>query len=56
MDTSGMKRFRNQHYFETHGTDVFEKHNPRHVCVHQFQLDNRFLPVPMNVDIYGKSR
>lgn len=56
MDVAKMKNFRNQHYFETHGDEFLSKHKLQHDCVYQFQLDHRFLPVPVNPDVYGRSR
>lgn len=51
-----MREFRDHYYFETHGEQVLEKEDPKHACIHQYQLDHRFLPVPVNSDIYGRSR
>ncbi|XP_018561533.1 uncharacterized protein LOC108903733 [Anoplophora glabripennis] len=48
--------FRNEHYFETHSTGDLGKKVPKHTCVHQFRLDDRLLPEPLNVDPYGRSR
>lgn len=47
--------FRNEHYFETHSTENLGKVVPRHTCVHQYRLDDRLLPEPLNVDPFGRS-
>lgn len=56
MDIAELKRFRNEHYFETHGEEFLDKEVKEHPCIHQFQLDNGFLPVPLNPNVYGRSR
>lgn len=48
--------FRNEHYFETHSIENLGKDVSRHTCIHQFRLDDRLLPEPLNVDPYGRSR
>ncbi|RZC37140.1 uncharacterized protein BDFB_011314, partial [Asbolus verrucosus] len=51
-----LSEFRKDHYFDTHSTEDLMKTIPEHRCVHRFGLDNRFLPQPLNADVYGESR
>ncbi|CAH1962875.1 unnamed protein product [Acanthoscelides obtectus] len=51
-----LKAFRNEHYFETHSSEKFEKEAPEHICTYQFKLDDSALLQPLNTDLYGKSR
>ncbi|XP_050302449.1 uncharacterized protein LOC126740461 [Anthonomus grandis grandis] len=52
--------FRREHYFETHdigkiGNITGVNSIDDHTCVHQFKLDKRWLPVPINQDPFGRS-
>lgn len=51
-----IKNFRNLQYFDTHSTEDLLKPIPPHTCVHKFELDDRFLPHPLNADPYDVSR
>ncbi|KAG5894725.1 hypothetical protein JTB14_006144 [Gonioctena quinquepunctata] len=55
LNIEELKKFRDQHYFETHAVDV-PIDIPIHTCIHQFALDDRLFPIPINADSYGRSR
>lgn len=58
MDIGKLRKFRDQHYFETHGEDLSVQQgvNEQHTCLHQYELDNRFVPVPLNPDLNGMNK
>ncbi|XP_072380364.1 uncharacterized protein [Diabrotica undecimpunctata] len=57
MNTDQFKRFRNENYFETHDLeDHLAEEIPAHTCVHKYDLNERNMPIGVNVDIYGQSR
>nr|XP_022903968.1 uncharacterized protein LOC111416229 [Onthophagus taurus] len=47
-----LESFRKENYFETHDVNGLINHK----CVHQFKINDRFLPEPINPDVYGISR
>ncbi|XP_050501941.1 uncharacterized protein LOC126881617 [Diabrotica virgifera virgifera] len=57
MNTDQFKRFRNENYFETHDLEEHLVEDiPAHTCVHRYDLNERNMPIGVNVDIYGQSR
>nr|XP_023012788.1 uncharacterized protein LOC111502856 [Leptinotarsa decemlineata] len=56
LNIDELRKFRDDHYFETHAVDFSEAEVPKHTCIHQFKLDNRLFPTPINADSYGRSR
>lgn len=51
-----ISEIRENNYFDTHSVEDLLKKYPQHKCIHRFELDDRLLPKPVNVDCYGQSR
>lgn len=58
---SDIRDFRQRNYFDTHSlielsASKDQEDKQPHVCVHEFVLNNRLMPEPVNSDSYGISR